>query len=148
MKYALIENGIVKQVQPYTQTGFIKVDETIVCGMVDNGDGTFAIPMKTPDELIAEKVGHFTAIVDRLISTEIDVYNKANYVVFTGINSLEKYNHPEAEHYAFANSMITWVTAKDVGLWATARRIQQEVVGGIIAEPTDDQFIAMLPSRA
>ena len=104
-------------------------------------------PPKTAEEIVAEKVAHFTAIVDDLIAAEIEIYNKANYVVFTDINSLEKYNHPEAEHYAFANSMITWVTTKDTGLWATARRIQQEVLSGTISEPTDAQFIAMLPTR-
>lgn len=104
-------------------------------------------PPKTEEEIIAEKVAHFTAIVDGMIDAEIEAYNKVNYCVFTGINSLEKYNHPEAEHYAFANSMITWVTTKDVGLWATARRIQREVLSGFLAEPTDAQFIAMLPTR-
>ena len=104
-------------------------------------------PPKSAEEIIAEKVVHFTTVVDGMIDAEIEAYNKANYVVFTGINSLEKYNHPEAEHYAFANSMITWVTTKDTGLWATARRIQQEVLSGTIPEPTDAQFIAMLPTR-
>ena len=68
MKYALIENGIVKQVQPYTQTGFIKVDETVICGMVDNGDGTFSLPREDAAMLVATRAAE---IYTRL--SEIDV---------------------------------------------------------------------------
>ena len=44
MKYAKISGGIVEQVQPYHEEGFVEVPDDVVCGMLDNGDGTFSIP--------------------------------------------------------------------------------------------------------
>lgn len=44
MKYAKIEAGIVVQVQPYEQAGFVLVPDYVVPGMIDNGDGTFSNP--------------------------------------------------------------------------------------------------------
>lgn len=54
MKYALIIDGIVKQVQPNEEIGFVEVDDEVVCGMVKEGAG-FIIPPKTADELEALK---------------------------------------------------------------------------------------------
>lgn len=51
MKYALIVNGVVEQVQPNKQEGFIKVDDSVVCGMVYDGKDTFSNPEKTPEEV-------------------------------------------------------------------------------------------------
>lgn len=48
MKYAkLDENGVVIQVQPYTEKGFIKVDDTVHCGMVQTADGFVVPPLST-----------------------------------------------------------------------------------------------------
>ena len=68
MKYALIENGIVKQVQPYTQVGFVEVPDYVCYGMVDNGDGTFTVSDKDPVALAEKRVAE---IYTRL--SEIDV---------------------------------------------------------------------------
>lgn len=48
MKYALIENNIVMQTQPNYQTGFVEVPDSVIVGMIDNGDGTFSNPPPTP----------------------------------------------------------------------------------------------------
>lgn len=44
MKYALIIDNIVVQVQPNEQEGFIKVGDDVVCGMIKEGD-TFVNPI-------------------------------------------------------------------------------------------------------
>ena len=46
MKYALITDGIVSQIQPNKQDGFIKVDDSVVCGMIKEGDN-FTLPNPT-----------------------------------------------------------------------------------------------------
>lgn len=50
MKYALIIDGKVEQVQPNEEIGFVEVEDDVVCGMVITIDG-FIIPPKTADEL-------------------------------------------------------------------------------------------------
>ena len=74
MKTALIENGIVIQTQPPIKqsiiedgetigfnlvpaNGFVEVPDSVVCGMLDNGDGSFSNPAPTPksnEQLISE----------------------------------------------------------------------------------------------
>ena len=45
--FALIKNGVVVQVQPYEEPGFVAVPAGTVCGMVQNADGTFSAPGST-----------------------------------------------------------------------------------------------------
>lgn len=45
MKYAKIENNIIIQIQPNKEDGFVKVDENVVCGMIQNEDGSFSNPI-------------------------------------------------------------------------------------------------------
>lgn len=47
MKYALIIKGVVEQIQPNKEIGFIEVDDEVVCGMIDSGLGIFTIPTIT-----------------------------------------------------------------------------------------------------
>ncbi len=47
MKFALIENGIVLQIQPNKQDGFIEVDDSVICGMLVDG-GVFTTPEPEP----------------------------------------------------------------------------------------------------
>lgn len=53
MKYALIENGIVVQVQSKKADGFIDVGDCVVCGMI-MVDGAFADPQPEVNPRIAE----------------------------------------------------------------------------------------------
>ncbi|MDB4312207.1 hypothetical protein N9937_02130 [bacterium] len=46
--FILITNGVVVQKQPNAQSGFIEAPDTVVCGMLDNGDGTFSNPPPVP----------------------------------------------------------------------------------------------------
>ena len=66
MKYAKIVNNIVEQIQPNSEAGFIEVADDIVCGMLDNGDGTFSIIPKTQTELDAERVIEIDTRLDEI----------------------------------------------------------------------------------
>jgi len=50
MKYAKIENDVVVQVQPNKQDGFVEVEDSVICGMVKNGE-IFEIPKKSDEEI-------------------------------------------------------------------------------------------------
>jgi hypothetical protein len=52
MKYALIENNIVIQIQPNLEEGFVEVSDDIVCGMVQVGD-SFVVPPQSFDNAMA-----------------------------------------------------------------------------------------------
>ena len=47
MRYALIISGVVKQVQPNKQDGFIEVENNIICGMLCDGT-SFSNPVIAP----------------------------------------------------------------------------------------------------
>lgn len=72
MKYALIIDGVVTQVQPNEETGFIEVDDDVVCGMIDNGLGIFAIPPKTADELVEIAKEEASRLRDQAMLTGVD----------------------------------------------------------------------------
>ena len=55
MKYAKIVNNVVTQIQPNSQAGFIKVDNNVVCGMVED-NGTFTNPPETLEQAKATKL--------------------------------------------------------------------------------------------
>lgn len=57
MKYALIENNIVKQTQVSPENGFIEVPDEVICGMIKNGDLYETPPpyIPTQQEIDAEK---------------------------------------------------------------------------------------------
>lgn len=48
--YALIKNNEVIQIQPYKETGFVKVDDSVVCGMIKNGDA-FENPQPSQEQI-------------------------------------------------------------------------------------------------
>jgi len=51
MKYAKIINNTVVQIQPNKEDGFIKIDDNIICGMVQNEDKTFSLPEKDIEQV-------------------------------------------------------------------------------------------------
>lgn len=57
MKYALIKDNIVIQIQPNKEKGFIEVKDYVICGMVKT-DAGFIIPevVKTPEEINQQKI--------------------------------------------------------------------------------------------
>lgn len=79
--FALINNGIVVQVQPNEEVGFVTVPAGTVCGMVQNADGTFSAPGPT----LAQAQTAQTALLRSSCQTDItggfmssalgDIYN-------------------------------------------------------------------------
>ena len=51
MAWVKIENNIVIQKQPYQENGFVEVADTVVCGMIQQGD-SFVVPPKTLEQAI------------------------------------------------------------------------------------------------
>lgn len=100
-------------------------------------------------DILSKKINLFTNYVNDLIIAEIEAYNKASGTVFSSPEGVEKFNKAGASHYAFANSLSNWIVSDDplVGIWKKARKIQADVVSGLITEPTREEFIAMLPKR-
>lgn len=78
MKYAKIENGVVAQVQPNKDTGFVQVQDDVVCGMIDNSDGTFSKPEKNIDSL-----------KQKALSKALDAFNEACDVITQNAPSKE-----------------------------------------------------------
>jgi len=56
MKYALVENGMVKQIQPNIQDGFIEVENSIICGMVTSDNITFTVPPQSQESVDAQRI--------------------------------------------------------------------------------------------
>lgn len=56
MSYIKLDNGVVVQKQLVPSNGFIKAPDYVVCGMVDNGDGSYSAPEKPLDELKEQKI--------------------------------------------------------------------------------------------
>lgn len=51
MKYAKLDkNGLVIQIQPNAEKGFIEVDDNVHCGMIQTKDG-FVIPPLTAEQI-------------------------------------------------------------------------------------------------
>jgi len=56
MKYALIVNNVVTQIQPNNDAGFVQVPDNVVVGMVDSGGGVYVNPTPSlADAKIAQK---------------------------------------------------------------------------------------------
>lgn len=71
MKYYKIDsNNIVVQVQPDYKAGFKKdTTDKVICGMVDNGDGTFSVPSPTQEQLKVKRMGEIDA---RLAAIDVE----------------------------------------------------------------------------
>ena len=61
MKYALIEDNKVMQVQTNKQDGFIEVDKDVICGMIKNENNTFSNPVIIPP--IASKEEQLNSLI-------------------------------------------------------------------------------------
>lgn len=78
MKYALIIDNIVVQVQPNPQDGFIEVEDNICCGMIKEGD-TFVNPIVTKTQEEIEK--------EETIKLKEEKTNRLNSIVVTTSNN-------------------------------------------------------------
>ena len=96
MKYALIENNIVTQIQPNLEEGFVEVSDDIVCGMVQQGN-EFVLPPKQFENEIAnlrfkrDKLLFDTDIYglsDRTMSAEMTTYRQALRDITNGLTTV------------------------------------------------------------
>ena len=53
MAWVKIENNIVIQKQPYKENGFIEVEDSVFCGMIQQ-DNKFVLPTETSDVSLAK----------------------------------------------------------------------------------------------
>jgi len=54
MTYIKLQDGVVIQKQSYAEAGFVEVSDDVVCGQIDNGDGTFSNP-PVPQDVLKER---------------------------------------------------------------------------------------------
>ena len=86
MKYIKLVNGVVVQVQPNEQEGFIKCDDYVVCGMIQQGD-EFVIKPKPQTEIDAELLAQ-------------EVADKKAYLLRTDFKFLNSYKPKPDEDLA------------------------------------------------
>ncbi len=100
MAWVKIENNIVVQKQPYSETGFIQVADTVVCGMIQQGD-SFVAPTETFDQAIAKlrfkrnnllAKTDWTANSDVTMSSEMTTYRQALRDATNGLDTVAKIN--------------------------------------------------------
>lgn len=61
MKYVLLNNGVVEQVQPYPAPGFKEAPDTVVAGQVLQTDGSYANPPPSPSDEKTQRTAEIIA---------------------------------------------------------------------------------------
>lgn len=87
MKYALIIDGKVEQVQPNEEIGFVEVDDEVVCGMVKEGVN-FIIPVQ-PIIVIAPTV--ITPLQARVALSEIGIRQAVEDAMITATQDIKDF---------------------------------------------------------
>ena len=75
MPYVKIENGIVVQKQPDKEEGFIKVSDNVICGMIQQADGSFIAPVPVPKPYTELRREAYPPIGDQLDA----IWKELNY---------------------------------------------------------------------
>ena len=136
MKYAKLDtNKIVIQIQPNKETGFIEVDDSVVCGMIQNADLTFRNPVKSDTEIAIEQL---TAISNS-IQNHLDT--KAQEFRYNNMMSARSYTGYTNAFQTEAQSLATWASK----CWVVAGQIEADVQSGVRVMPTVDEVLAELP---
>lgn len=106
-------------------------------------DNPIVIPL-TEEEIQEKLVSDITLGINNLIQEELNIYNKANNMQFTDIDSVQKYlNYPNYSHYNFCKAITDWT----IQLWEEAREKQEKIILGIEEYPLDsDVFLDELIS--
>lgn len=71
-KYAKITDGVIVQVQPYPEPGFVQIPDSAVAGMIEQPDGSFAAPAPGPDPVpqsVTARQGRLQLLADGLLTT-------------------------------------------------------------------------------
>jgi hypothetical protein len=97
MAWVKIENNIVVQKQPYQEDGFVKVADTVICGMEQVGD-SFVVPQKTLEQAMVElreernsllKETDYLALSDQTMTAEMTAYRQALRDITNGLTTVE-----------------------------------------------------------
>ena len=76
MRYAKIVDNIVVQIQPNKESGFIEVDDSVCCGMIE-ANGNFSLPEKTKAELKQELEDYYNSDTFRTVNVNgFDIPNR------------------------------------------------------------------------
>jgi hypothetical protein len=109
-------------------------------------------PPLTPEQQLEKLINEATTVVESMIQAVIDQYNAAHKVKFANADALPKYTrNPQYPHFQFCSEVLDWITSEEigVGIWETARDIQEKVLTGEIEAPANaEEFAAMLPAYA
>lgn len=99
-------------------------------------------PQYTPDEIYEQILARGERIVEEHIQEPIDTYNLTHGLKFKDAHACSNYKENiHYPHHVFCGDI--WMF--NVGVWMIARNIQSDVSNGTIAQPTDEEFKAMLP---
>ena len=94
-------------------------------------------------ENIAAVITQGEAVVDGLIQGQIERYNNLHGTKFRSVDScykfLKKGSYP---HYNFCNDIVDYA----IEIWEVARAIQEGLIAGIPPNPTEEEFIVLLPA--
>ncbi len=115
----------------------------------DNGDyekhynADMSLDTATIDaENIASVITQGEAVVDGLIQGQIDTYNNAHGTKFRSVDSCYKFLKKAAyPHHQFCNDIVDYA----IEIWEVARAIQDGLIADIPPNPTEEEFIALLP---
>jgi len=98
MAWVKIENNIVIQKQPYQEDGFVEVADSVVCGMIKQGD-SFVVPPKTLEQAMIELRSKrnrllaetdYLALSDNTLSDDMKTYRQNLRDLPAGKDTVEK----------------------------------------------------------
>ena len=134
-------SGIVVPEGFNTDFSLIQLDEDGNFYEFYNQDGTpdlQRVQEKQLQELIAS--GEF--LVKKYIQGVVDVYNLAHNVKFESVGSCSKYVGIDTySHQQFCIDILAF----NAQVWEVSRAVQLDIVNGVIPQPTEQEFLDMLP---
>ena len=96
-------------------------------------------------ENIADVITQGESVVDEIIHSLIEAYNSKYGTKFISVDSCNKFTRrPLYTHYSFCNDIVDYA----IDIWEVARGIQDGLIEGIPPNPTEEEFIELLPSTA
>jgi len=147
MAYVKVNNGVVVQKQPNKQDGFIEVDDSVVCGMVVDGDD-FILP--APDlDLMSVLDNHRWQVETGGISAggmEIPTRDRDKILINGKITEIILKGLPDTEAFNFVlngeDVQLTALQIKSIGV-AIAEHVQKCVdAAGIVRQSIEDGSIS------
>ena len=141
MNYAIIENDKIVNIavtDSPLESNWVELQDGFSIGDKYKA-GVFSKPVKTLEELTAEKIKQGEQYIKDTVKGAVDAFNTKYGVTFDSIYNMGIYkddvNYPLHTQCA---TLIKWQNS----MWSTARANQNGVIAGTM---TDAEFIAALP---